>query len=160
MPVLTDNYSTELEFSKDISTALGYSRFPILDETPFSSLVVSYTSFNITNHKILQLLTEFELLEENWDFDGAMKPSLKAIEIARYITQLLGKHGQHIFHAAPGPNGEIMLDIRNKNKSKSVEIILYDRRSVAVKFPEEGQPEQISFSPETLPNLLHWLNTK
>jgi hypothetical protein len=160
MPVLTDNYSTERDLSADISTVLGKFKFRILDETSFSSLVVSYPNNTYPNHKILQLLAEFELLEENWDLDGGLKPSIKAIKSARYITQLLGKHGQQIFHAAPGPNGEIMLDIRNKSKNKSVEIIFYDDRTLAVKFPEEGLPEQIFFSPESLPDLLHWLNTK
>ncbi len=158
MPVLTDNYSTQRDMSADSSTVLGNFQFRFFDETSFSSLVLSYPNIFFPNHKIFQLLAEFELLEENWDLDRALKPSLKAIESARYITQLLGKHGQQVFHAAPGPNGEIMLDIRNK--SKSVEIIFYDGRSVAVMFPKEGQPEQIPFSPEALPHLLHWLNTK
>jgi hypothetical protein len=110
------------------------------------------------NHRILQLLAEFGLLKENWDMDGAVQPSLKAIENARYITQLLGKHGQQVYHAAPGPNGEIMIDIRNKRKSRSLELVFYDDRSVAVKFPEESQPQQLLFSTEMLSDLLNWLN--
>lgn len=160
MPVLTDSYSTQHLQHADISTVLGNFQFAIFDETSFSSLVLSCPNITFPNHKILQLLTEFELLEENWDLEGAVKPSLKVIDNARYITQLFGKHGQQVFHAAPGPNGEIMLDIRNKSKSKSFEIIFYDDRSVAVKFPEEGHPEQICFSTETLPDLLHWLSSK
>jgi len=123
-------------------------------------VVVSQQNIISFNHRVLQLLEEFESLDANWDQDDALKPSLEAITNARSITRVLGKHGQSVYHAAPGPNGEIMLDIRNKGKSKSFELIFYSDRTVAVKFPEEGQPEQISFSTDILPDLLKWLNAK
>jgi hypothetical protein len=158
MTVLTDSYSTQHSQCWDISTVLGNFQPGNFDETSSSSLVLYKPTNNFPNHRILQLLAEFGLLKENWDMDGAVQPALKAIENARYITQLLGKHGQPVYHAAPGPNGEIMIDIRNKRKSRSLELVFYDDRSVAVKFPEESQPQQLLFSTEMLSDLLNWLN--
>lgn len=160
MPVLTDNYTTHYQQSSDYPTFFRKPRFGFINETPVSSLVLSNPTPFCTNHRILELLDEFELLDANWDQDEAMKPSFKAIENARFITQLLGKHGQQVYHAAPGPNGEIMLEIRNKRKSRSLELVFYNNRSVAVKFSEEYQPQQLPFSNELLPGLLNWLNSK
>ncbi|HEY5370640.1 MAG TPA: hypothetical protein VIJ75_16770 [Hanamia sp.] len=76
------------------------------------------------------------------------------------LAILLSKHGQPIFHAALGPNGEIILDIRSKNKSKSIEIILYEEKSIAVMFRENDTPNQQNFNTEYLGEMLRWLNQK
>ena len=108
----------------------------------------------------MRLLDEYSTLKDNWDQDDAKAPTKNAIIQAKYITSLLSKHGQPIYHAAPGPNGEIMLDIRNKGNTKSIEIIFYNDKSVAVTFPENHKPSQFQFEDSALPGLLEWLNHK
>jgi len=123
-----------------------------------SSVTVAYDGQCYMNARILVLLNEYAALRDNWDEDNGKAPSAKALAQAYYITSLLDKHGQSIYHAAPGPNGEIMLDIRNRKKTKSVEIILYGDRSTVVYFPEQGKPAQKKFDESLLPELLDWVN--
>lgn len=99
-------------------------------------------------------------LPDNWDEDGAKAPDANAVKIARILATLLSKYGKPIFNAAPGPNGEIMLDIRNEDKSKSIEIILYGERSVVVLFFEDGTARQQIFNTDFLLEMLQWLNQK
>lgn len=159
MQALIDNYTTQCLESPDISTVPETYKFKHISGIFTNSVVVSQQNILSLNQRVLQLLDEFELLDENWDQDDALKPSVKAIVNARTITRILSKHGQPVYHTAPGPNGEILLDIRNRVKNKSFELIFYTDRAVAVTFPEEGQPKQISFSTDILPDLLKWLNS-
>lgn len=112
------------------------------------------------NGRIFNLLKEFETLHDNWDEDDAVAPDSLAISRAKYVTHILENAGQSLFSAAPGPNGEVMLDLRNKENAKSVEIIFYPNRSVAVFFPAEGSaiPFQKEFDVTELPKILEWLN--
>jgi len=154
MPALIDNYTTATSANPLVANAWHKTNVEII----YSSIVIALHQQIGLNSRIHKLLNEFSQLQNNWDEDDAIAPSGKVIQIARYITNLLEKHGQSIFHAAPGPNGEIMLDIRNKQKNRSLEIILYLNRCVAVAFPETGRPFQKEFDFNDLPNHLAWLN--
>jgi len=69
---------------------------------------------------------------------------------------LLQKYGQKIYHPAPGPNGEIMLDIRSK--SKSFEIIIYDHKTNIVFIPEDDVlPTQEEFDEKEIIRYISWL---
>ncbi len=111
------------------------------------------------NLRILRLLKEYENFQENWAGDDSPAPNQNTINSAKSLTYLLSQHGQPIYHAAPGPNGEIMLDIRNTNRTKSLEIIFYPTRNIVALFPAGGSPTQKAFQTEELPSLLTWLNT-
>lgn len=156
MPALINNYTTT-EISQ-----------PLLANNCFSSEIKLWSSSIIVgtveqlglNSRIHKLLSEFGTLKDNWDHDDAIAPNKIAVERAGYITTLLGRRGQSIFHAAPGPNGEIMLDIRNNKMGRSLELLLYPTRTVAVKFSETENPQQQNFEIEDLPIYLEWLNRK
>jgi hypothetical protein len=122
-----------------------------------SSTTVSLSNFGL-NGRIHKLLADFGYLRNNWDEDDALAPSKEALRQAEFLTGILEKHGQPIFHAAPGPNGEVMLDIRNKDKSKSVEILFYQNRTTVVFYPSKGSPYQDAFDFQALPEILVWLN--
>ena len=115
------------------------------------------SSFSINNKVIYQLLNCSEL-SNNWDGEGSKAPSDEVINFALYLVNVLSKAGHVIFHAATGPNGEIMLDLRNKEKS--LELIIYSYKKVAVKIPVVGTPSQSNFDESDLPSLLEWLNGK
>lgn len=128
-----------------------------LKTTTASTTISSVREFGL-NARIHKLLEEFASLEDNWDEDDALAPDQLALIRAEFLTTLLEKHGQPIFHAAPGPIGEVLLDLRDKNKSKSVEIIFYKNRTNVVFFPSSGTPFQEQFEIQNLPQILEWLN--
>jgi hypothetical protein len=156
MQALMSNYTT-LEPQSHFQ-----AKFDFYLRTQFSlfgsSITIARECITGLNSHINKLLDEFTELQDNWDEDEALSPSMIAIKRARYITSLLENHGQAIYHATPGPNGEIMLDIRNSVNSKSVELIFYDNREFAVQFSSEEKPIQFDFNVNILPELLNWLN--
>lgn len=110
------------------------------------------------NQTIISLLKDYSELEDNWDGEGAKKPNIFSLNQAIYLTEELTNLNQNIYHVAPGLNGEIMLNIRNENDSKSIEIIFYENRSVQVLFSDNNKPIQDSFEFTKINNLLNWLN--
>lgn len=111
---------------------------------------------SVTNSRILNLLDEITLLKDNWDGDGAKAPDSNALQATRAIIHTMNSMGQSIFHIAPGPLGEIMLDFRNKNKS--FELIFYPDKWKYVTFSETEKSKQGSFDIESFSELLSWLN--
>lgn len=162
MNTLIANYSTPTEFQRDpfltatVPTAFSVDRFRSSSLSVFA--VGQYPQELRLNNRIFNLLEEFSELEDNWDEDEGRAPSITALSNAQYFVQLLSSIGQNIFNSAPGPNGEIMLDIRDINTNRSVELIFYPSRSVAVFFPENGRPFQRDFQSGSLPDILRWLN--
>ena len=160
MPALIDNYSAPAQ-SITASSVTSVRGQCIEDRSPYmASVILVYAGELNLNSKIMSLLSEYATLQANWDEEGAIAPAPDAVLSAKAITFLLSKHAQPIFHTAPGPNGEIMLDLRNKNKTRSIEIILYQDRSVAVLFPEQAAASQQPFNTTDLPGLINWLNQK
>jgi hypothetical protein len=127
-------------------------------KTTNSSTTISVSREFSLNGRIHELLQEYALLKDNWDEEEASAPNPFTLKNAKFLTTLLEKHGQAIFHSAPGPNGEILLDIRDKAKTKSVEIIFYKNRTNVVFFPSEGNPSQEKYEIQNLPRILDWLN--
>jgi hypothetical protein len=123
-----------------------------------NSIVVSARRKYGINERILSLLKSYKKLNDNWDFDDALAPSLKVINISELIVMTFQKIGQKIYHTAPGPNGEIMLDIRDSKNSKSIEIIIYHDKINIVFIPEKEFPTQEKFEFSKLKNYLNWLN--
>ncbi len=112
------------------------------------------------NTRVLGLLAEFSELDNNWDEDGALAPDPGALDRTAFIAQVLENIGQPIYNAAPGPNGEILLDLRDTASGKSVELIFFPQRTVAVFFPAKALPFQKDFRSENyLPGVLEWLKS-
>lgn len=73
--------------------------------------------------KILwQKLDEFRLLEPNWDSYDAEVPCISAIHRAKHLIEQLDRLNLPLFFVAPGPNGEISIEL--KRDGTSAEIIL------------------------------------
>jgi hypothetical protein len=160
MPALIDNY-TALECVTETHPKVVNVRYVTEIQSPVScSIIFSFTHEKGINHRIVKLLEEYKLLQNDWDENRASAPSIVALNTSLFLTKTLEKRGQSIFHAAPGPNGEIMLDLRNNKNTKSLEIIFYEDRAVSVLFPEGGKPSQQAFDFQELPKLLKWLNQK
>lgn len=108
------------------------------------------------NCAMLERVNEFENLQNDWDEEGAIAPSQKVIDLARGIIIHFSAIGQEVFNVVPGPNGEILVDIRNNDKS--IEFIFYHNRAKAVLFSGNQAPRQQNFDFNILPDLLKWLN--
>lgn len=109
------------------------------------------------NKREIQLLQEYKQFNSNWDFEDAIAPASEAILLAEYIMKAMEKMGQKVFHVAPGPSGEIMVDIRNGNRS--LELLFYpNTNNKYVFFPENNELEQGDFQFSLLPKLLNRLN--
>ena len=67
-----------------------------------------------SNERVLRLLVEFKSLRNNWDNEGALAPDQAAIYQAERLVKLLQIPGEKVFHAAPGPNGEVMIQLPRK----------------------------------------------
>ncbi|MEB2782683.1 hypothetical protein U3A58_20005 [Algoriphagus sp. C2-6-M1] len=161
MQTLIANYSTPAEFQRDqyltatVHTTARIDRFKSPSLSIFADNQIPQELR--LNNRIFNLLEEFSDLRDNWDEDGAIAPTKNILEQVYFIVQVLTSVGQNIFTTAPGPNGEIMIDIRGVN-NKSVELIFYQNRSIAVYFPENGKPTQEDFQAQDLPAVLRWLN--
>lgn len=158
MQALINNYSFVSGSSLSVSSFKSYCTAERW-QTSASVVMTEPGEVNL-NTKIIYLLNEYLNLEDDWDNDGAKVPSPRAINNAFSLTDILSKHAQPIFHVAPGPRGEIMLDIRNKSKTSSVEIIFYHDKAISVFFPSQGNPVQQEFTFDNLPDLLKDLNKK
>ncbi len=137
-PLLTQTVRTVRTLDKNVF-GLGSARFPL-------------------NERVSRLLNEFKRLETNWDEDGALPPSSTVIRQAENLVDLLQIAGQKVYHIAPGPNGEIMIDLRENGNS--VEILIYPTYAKFVRFPVVGSPTQGEFDDHQLPNILKWLHEK
>ncbi|MFN4256630.1 MAG: hypothetical protein ACK4Q5_16635 [Saprospiraceae bacterium] len=145
----------------------SYTSFPTLTSTVQTMRSIGWASSGTTffwpevhetvlNQRVLDLLNELKKLKDNWDEEGAPAPSPRAIRHAEVLVNQLNRAGQKVFHIAPGPRGEIMVDLRENGKS--VEILFYPEKMRYVQFPAAGEPEQGEFHPDLLPKLLKWLN--
>ncbi len=163
MQALTANYSTRGEIQRDQYLIATVSA-PQTDRFRSSSLFILtdnrfHEEFRL-NNRVFGLCEEFAELENNWDGDGALRPSSEALKNVYYIANVLESTGHLIYNAAPGPNGEIMIDLRNGLVNRSVELIFYPSRMVVVFFHESQAPFQEIFQFDNLPNVLDWLNKK
>lgn len=160
MPVLIGNYSLNT-IPRAYSTAFSQEYVPVLSERLTESVTITNIETPYLNSRIFALLAEFEQLPQGWDEYDAAKPDYSAIRMAYYIALILEKTGQKIFHVAPGPNGEIMMDLRNSENGRSIEIIFNPQQKyVYVTFCSQSESTQSEFYINLLPELLEWLNEK
>jgi hypothetical protein len=159
MQVLISNYSLD-PIPTVFPTAVNQEYAPVSSERLNESVTVANAEISLLNSRIFSLLAEFEQLPAGWDEDDAAKPDVLALHTAWYISLILEKSGQKIFHVAPGSQGEILIDLRNLNGERSIEVILYPQnRFVYVTFSSNSPSRQGQFEINLLPELLEWLNS-
>lgn len=134
----------------EINTHYGYASQGEQQSDVSLDLDQSYTA-------LLQRLEEYASLTENWDGYGAMVPTTDAIEAGKQFIKQLAGRGQHIDFTAPGPNGEISVEL--KKDSKYIEFVFYPadvRRYTA--FDGGKLAERGNYNSDKLTGLLLWLN--
>ncbi len=160
MKLLIDSYTGQS--SRNIS-ATGTTHPSALDNQRDFWSVASIVFFKDEdvklNNREIRLLEEYKQIGDNWDLDGAKAPDASALCLAEYIVKAMEKTGQKVYHVAPGPRGEIMVDIRNNNTDKSLELLFYpNSNNKYVFFSTAEQPQQGNFLFSSLPELLNRLN--
>jgi hypothetical protein len=151
-----DNYTA---YSANISgSAYGTVHGPQTSYSPVSSIVFQFDSPDVPflNGREIQLIREYKQLEDNWDGDGAKAPFRHSLMLSSYLLKVLQSFGQKVYHVAPGPSGEILLDLRNRDRS--IELLFYEDRAKYVRFSQAEKPDQGSFELNMLSSLLKWLN--
>ncbi|MGA2408514.1 MAG: hypothetical protein ABSF81_17450 [Bacteroidales bacterium] len=72
-------------------------------------------------------ILSFKDLPENWDGYGAAKANKNAVSNAIDFIHKIAVYDNPIYFVAPGPNGEILIEL--KNEERSVEIYFSDDES-------------------------------
>lgn len=117
--------------------------------------ISEYDTYGLNGHAF-RILNEIQKLPDNWDEEGGIAPSKRTYQRAHNLAVYLQQTGEKIYNVAPGPNGEIMIDLRDKGNS--VEILFYPEKKKFVFFPVQGRPVQDEFSLDKLPEILKMLH--
>ncbi len=84
----------------------------------------------------IKKLKSFRNLRCDWDGYGAEKPAQQSIDKAVKFAEQLGDWEQPIYFVAPGPNGEVLVELKNND------------RTIEVFFQPDGQHEYVMFERE------------
>ena len=147
-------YSTE-----DIGYEAVSDAADILDQ--YSAVTVLYSpksnSLNISaNAQPLRKLKSFLNLEENWDSYGAVPIIENCVYDALDFVRRLDEKYQEVYFVAPGPNGEVLVEL--KAEKRSIEVI-FDEGNVAYAKYENGDVvDEGTYGPGDLDSqLVSWL---
>ncbi len=112
------------------------------------------------NAEEIGTLASYLSLPENWDDEGAPSPDPQAVFKSLVLVNALSSAGQGIYNVGPGQKGEVMIEIRNTDDSRSIEFISYADRIAIVKFFDgTGTQENVDAIEENkFAELLQWLN--
>lgn len=109
------------------------------------------------NRQHLTAIISYQHLTDNWDENEAVAPLHQTVLTALDIALLLTVTEQPIYHTSPGPNGEIMINLRNG--AKSVELLTYPGgRNKFVQIGPGEPPKQDTLTPDKLRETLQWIN--
>ncbi|MBD2756995.1 hypothetical protein [Spirosoma validum] len=110
-----------------------------------------------SNRQHLATVVSYQHLTDGWNEDNGIASTHQTVTIALDIALLLTAAGQVIYHTSLGPNGEIMINLRNEGKS--AELLAYPNgRNKFVRIGPDEPPQQGALTPESLRETLQWLN--
>ena len=149
------DYWTDEDVIEDVRV-LDFQKTSSIVLTQYTETGVNRRDFGI-NAELTQEIEDLHDLQDNWDEEGAIAPSEGVVETAIALVTFLGAFGQAVYNVGPGPKGEVLVDLRNEDHSKSLEFLFYNDRSVVVKFFNNEGTQEI-FDVKNLFELLQWLN--
>lgn len=126
---------------------------------PVSSIVlVQLSDLSEEAREVLSKIKTFSQLRENWDSYGAEPPSKAALQNALSFVKTLDRQRLPVFFTAPGPNGEVLVEL--KTNHKSVEITFEPDESASyAKFEGVTCVEEDALDDRILLNLAAWLSS-
>jgi hypothetical protein len=150
-----DNNSSSMHFTRSIPFGL-YSPVSLT-----SSTIISNNDEGLSRNAIeaISKVKSFAILEENWDSYGALPIKKNTIHKGISFIKDLNRKGQNIFFIAPEGDGEIMIELKNENKS--IEFFIYPTKDsfeyLAIRDEDDEQEGEINNDIE-LSKLIAWLN--
>ena len=135
MTVLADN--AVKNNNESLTTWVGKYLLSETTSIAKNSTVFQISALSEEAQILLQKLTEFKLLPENWDSYGAEKPPPGLINIAKTWVRKLDELNLPLFFVVPGPNGEISIEL--KKGKMAAELILEDEESIELLVSKNGE---------------------
>ena len=132
----------------------SYSEVNAVDN--HSTIIKESGNISHTNKFEIQKLKSFSELEKNWDSYDAEKINERAILSAIKLVIEIDSLGEEVYFSSPGPNGEVMIQL--KKNMKEVEFIIYQDKQMYVTFNNNDFEKQGEFSIELLADIILWLN--
>lgn len=104
------------------------------------------SEMSLKTRKTINKIKSYFQLEKNWDGYGASSLKDKVINNAIEFLRLADEDGIDPYFVAPGPNGEILIEFKNKNleaeiyfnQDKDNQLLIYDGDECVF----EGNPEK------------------
>ena len=155
MTALTNNIAIHAPY--ETPSAFTSGEYYVFDPKKNTRTSTINRDHSFLNKKIFASLKEYRLLSDNWDDDDSKAPSQDAITNADSTARLLSSHGWNIYYVSPGPNGEILLELRSENTDRSIQIIYRNSKAIVLSLPEKGKITQSEYRDSNLPELLNWL---
>jgi len=124
---------------------------------PVSSiLLVQWGELSDEAREVLSKIKSFSQLRENWDSYGAAPPSKMSLQNALSFVKSVDKQRLPIFFTAPGPNGEVLVELKHNNRS--IEVMFGpDGKASYSRFDGTECVEEGVITDQILPFLTDWL---
>lgn len=110
------------------------------------------------NEDSLEKLDSYKFLKDNWDYCESIAPTIEVIESAIDLVNKLNLWSKKIFYISPGPDGEIMIELRSGQTS--IEFLIYPGKTNVVISRGIGRPTQSILTAKNFFDLLSELNDK
>ncbi len=121
----------------------------------FSSYLYNDKEKDLEKNIFIRRIKNYILLNEGWDSYGALKISNLSIEKSCSFIQKLYNWGHEVYFVAPTPDGEVLVELKNKNKSAEIKF-LQDSRIIYTLFENDSTIQESEIeSDEDLKNILH-----
>ncbi|TAL34485.1 MAG: hypothetical protein EPN93_12245 [Spirochaetes bacterium] len=94
-----------------------------LNVIPFNTIDTSLflhrdvESLSLDSRLQINKIQSFGNLPDNWDGYGAARPDSAAIDAAISAVKTFDRYNQKIYFTAPGPSGDILLELKNGDKT-------------------------------------------
>ncbi|MGA2623110.1 MAG: hypothetical protein ABSF91_04590 [Bacteroidota bacterium] len=126
---------------------------------PSSSIIIVQTGVLTDGaREIVGKIKTFSDLPENWDSYGATPPSKTAVRNALSLVRSVDERRLPIFFTAPGPNGEVLVEL--KQGTRSIEFTFDSKGSSSyAKFEGVECLEENTLSDQNLSDLAAWLSS-
>lgn len=119
--------------------------------------IKSAEPISFINKTELQNVKGFRNLKENWDSYDAAPVNELSIEKAISFIKNVDGFDRDVYLTSPGPNGEVMVQLKNNNKE--IEFIFYPEKDKYVLFDNNKFISQSYFKNDLLFELIEWLTT-
>lgn len=122
-----------------------------------SERVKAESELSVANQAEIQKIKEFASLEADWDSYDSAPISGRAIADAVDFVRRVDRYGLDVDFASPGPNGEVM--VRLKHRQREAEVIFYHDRARFVCFEANEFRQQGEYERTHLPEMIDWLRS-